>query len=89
MTKISYKINVLFLAEATADPPLENHMDGSNIIEISARNNDLDDIPNNENIRNEELENPEVANALGGGVAAAVILNGGGLGGGNGVLEQN
>lgn len=68
------------LAEATADPPLENHMEGSNVVEISARNNnDLDDVPNNENInnnninRNEELENQE------GAVAAGVVAG----------LEQN
>lgn len=42
-----------FLAEATADPPLENHIaDASNIIEISQRN-ELDEIPVNEN-RNQE-----------------------------------
>jgi hypothetical protein len=49
-----------FLADATADPlPLENHINASNIIEVSQRN-DIDDVPVNE-IRNEELENVEAA----------------------------
>lgn len=55
-------------------------MEGSNVVEISARNNnDLDDVSNNENInnnninRNEELENQE------GAVAAGVVAG----------LEQN
>lgn len=68
LNKRIYLIKCINLAEATADPPLENHMEGSNIVEISARNNnDLDDVPNNENInnnninRNEELENQEAA----------------------------
>jgi hypothetical protein len=57
-----------FIAEATADPPLENHIDGSNIIEISVRN-DLDDAAANNENRVEEQENPEAAAVAGGGGA--------------------
>lgn len=48
--------SVTNLAEATADPPLENHIaDASNIIEVSQRN-EQDEIPNNENRQEDFVE---------------------------------
>lgn len=56
----------LISAEATADPPLiENQIDASNIIEISARNDPDDIVPNIEN-RVEDHENLEPVGGVGG-----------------------
>ncbi|KAG5677384.1 hypothetical protein PVAND_007147 [Polypedilum vanderplanki] len=59
--------SVTNLAEATADPPLENHIvDASNIIEVSNRN-EIDDVPNNENRVEDFVEEIVAAgNAVGG-----------------------
>lgn len=59
---------MLILAEATADPPLENHIvDASNIIEVSQRN-ELDEIPNNENRPEDFVEDGNVQAAAQGGM---------------------
>lgn len=71
---VHYIFFIFFIAEATADPPLENHIDGSNIIEISARN-DLDDVPNNDNRVELEMENHEAAAVNGGGAVGGVEQN--------------